>query len=150
MGSPQDDDSLLGDTTCRIDKKIQNNLVKWGIQYSNPYFMRFFMSSDHKFFHRKKIMILAILCTMVLMILFGLLGIVGWIALLLLLLLQIFVMVKTPTNSSIHDLLADTVVVDYASQQIFETQEELIAFKEEQHRLEVEATKETTSVSNAE
>ena len=86
----------------------------------------------------------------VLMILFGLLGIVGWIALLLLLALQIFVMIKTPTNSSIHDLLSDTVVVDYASQQIFETQEELIAFKEEQHRLEVDARKQTTSVSNAE
>lgn len=82
----------------------------------------------------------------IVMILFGLLGVVGWIALLLLLLLQIFVMVKTPTNSSIHDLLADTVVVDYASQQIFESQEELIAFKEEEHRREVESMRETEPV----
>ena len=49
---------------------------------------------------------------------------VGVIAAILVQVLQIGVMIKTPTNSSIHDLLADTVVVDFASQRIFETQEE--------------------------
>ena len=42
--------------------------------------------------------------------------------------LQIGVMVKTYTNSAIHDLLADTVVVDFASQRIFETLDEQTAF----------------------
>ena len=78
----------------------------------------------------------------IVMIFFGMLGVVGWMALLLLLILQIFVMIKTQTNSSIHDLLSDTVVVDYASQQIFESEEELVAFKEEQHKREVEAMRE--------
>ena len=60
-------------------------------------------------------------------------GIVGIFAALAIQILQIFVMYKTQTNSSIHDLLADTVVVDFASQQIFNTQEEfLLALKEEE------------------
>ena len=42
--------------------------------------------------------------------------------------LQIGVMIKTYTNSAIHDLLADTVVVDFASQRIFETLDEQTAF----------------------
>ena len=58
------------------------------------------------------------LCTM---------GIVGVIAALAVLALQVFVMVKTPHNCAIHDLLADTVVVDYASQRIFDTQEDFLA-----------------------
>lgn len=53
---------------------------------------------------------------------------VGVIAAILMQALQIGVMIKTPTNSSIHDLLADTVVVEFSSQRIFETQEELDAY----------------------
>lgn len=49
---------------------------------------------------------------------------VGTIAGVLLLVLQVGVIIKTPTNSSIHDLLADTTVVDFASQQIFATEED--------------------------
>ncbi|MBQ2740458.1 MAG: RDD family protein [Clostridia bacterium] len=56
------------------------------------------------------------------------LGIVGLITALLVQVLQIGVMIKTETNSSIHDLLADTVVVELASQQIFETEEERAQF----------------------
>ena len=56
-----------------------------------------------------------------------LLGTVGIIAAILVQVLQIWVLVKTPMQS-IHDLLSDTVVVDYSSQQIFETQEELASF----------------------
>ena len=62
--------------------------------------------------------------TLILMTLFGALGIVGFITVGLFLVLQIFVMAYTKTNSCIHDLLSDTVVVDMASQQIFETQDE--------------------------
>ena len=62
------------------------------------------------------------------MIYFGMLGMVGVIATLLLLVLEIIVMMTTPTRSSIHCLLSDTVVVDFASQHIFQTQEELDEF----------------------
>ena len=75
---------------------------------------------------------------MVLMIFFKLLGMIGLIILVLFLGLQIGVIIATKTNSSIHDLLSDTVVVDFASQQIFDTEEELIAFKEKEHEKEVQ------------
>ena len=52
--------------------------------------------------------------------------------------LQVAMLIVTKTNSSIHDLLADTVVVDYVSQQIFETQEDLIKARQEEHAKAVE------------
>lgn len=66
--------------------------------------------------------------TLIFMTLFGSLGIVGLVTVGLFLVLQIFVLAYTKTNSSIHDLLTDTVVVDMASQQIFETQDERTEF----------------------
>lgn len=86
-----------------------------------------------------EIMVPVLLITM---IYFNVLGIVGTITIGLLLILEIVVMCITQTNSSIHDLLADTVVVDMASQRIFDTEEDLIAYKQEQHELEVAQTKE--------
>lgn len=74
---------------------------------------------------------------MMLMIIFQLLGVIGLIVIALLFVLQIGVIIGTKTNSSIHDLLSDTVVVDFATQQIFETEEDLIAFKQKQHEEEV-------------
>ncbi len=61
-------------------------------------------------------MAVALLCTM---------GSVGIFAAMMVQVLQIFVMLKTPTHSSIHDLLSDSVVVDYSSQLIFDSQAEL-------------------------
>ncbi len=66
--------------------------------------------------------------TLLFMTLFGSLGIVGPITIGLFAILQIFVMIYTKTNSCIHDLLTDSVVVDMASQQIFETQDERTEF----------------------
>ena len=63
------------------------------------------------------------------MIFFNSIGIVGPIVIGLILLLQIILMCATKTNSLIHDLLADTVVVDFASQMIYESEEELIEAK---------------------
>ena len=74
----------------------------------------------------------ALLCT------FGTVGIVAALAVQV---LQIWVLVKTPTQS-IHDLLSDTIVVDYSSQRIFETQEELNVFL----ALEDEPTLESTEI----
>ena len=61
--------------------------------------------------------------------LLGVLGIIGFITLGLFFILEIGVMIYTKkTHSCIHDLLTDSVVVDMASQQIFETQEDRTEF----------------------
>ncbi len=79
--------------------------------------------------------------------LFGLLGTVGIIVLVMLLFLQIFVLFRSPINASIHDLLTDSVVVEMASQKIYESQEELLAAKKAE-ALE-QATAPETQVSSA-
>lgn len=48
-------------------------------------------------------------------------------------LLQIILLIATRTNSMIHDLLAKTVAVDYASQRIFEDEQELVEYKQKLH-----------------
>ena len=68
-------------------------------------------------------MAVIMLCTM---------GIVGIVAALLVQALQIGVMIKTKHNGSIHDLLSDTAVVDFASQRIFDTQEDMLAYLTQQ------------------
>jgi uncharacterized RDD family membrane protein YckC len=58
----------------------------------------------------------------------------------LLFILQIFVLIYTKNNSSIHDLLADTVVVEFSTQEIFESVDELHErIKEEKAREAAEA-----------
>ena len=82
---------------------------------------------------------------LLLMIYFGALGIVGTITILGIFILQIVVMIVTQTNSCIHDLLSDTVVVDMASQQIFDTQEDLIAYQEAQAAMQAQAKEDFNS-----
>ena len=67
------------------------------------------------------------------MIFFNTIGIVGMLILGLILLLQIILMISTHTNSCIHDVLAKTVTVDMQSQLIFDTEEEMIAYKNKVH-----------------
>lgn len=69
----------------------------------------------------------------IVMIFFNMVGIVGTLVLALIFVLQIVLLAATKTNSAIHDLLAKTVVVDYLSQRIFESEQELIAYKEKIH-----------------
>ena len=71
---------------------------------------------------------------LVLLILFGELGIVGTIVLVAMLALQLILVFTTKTHSTIHDLLAHTVTVDYASQMIFEDEDALIRYKNERAR----------------
>ena len=75
-------------------------------------------------------MIPVLLCVM---IFFNMIGIIGISILGLILLLQIILVITTHTNSCIHDVLAKTVVVDMASQMIFDTEEEMIAYKNKVH-----------------
>ncbi len=75
------------------------------------------------------------------MLLFDMIGMVGGIVLVLLLVLEIVVMVVNQNMSFIHDAFAGTVAVDFASQMIFDTPEELLAFKERAHAEQVERDK---------
>ena len=52
--------------------------------------------------------------------------------------LQIVLFFATKTFSLIHDVLSSSVVVDMQSQMIFNSIEEMTAYKEELHRQEVE------------
>ena len=65
------------------------------------------------------------------LILFGSLGTVGLIMLAALALLQIVLIAATRTNSAIHDILAQTVVVDMESQMIFDSAREREARRRE-------------------
>ena len=69
------------------------------------------------------------------MVCFGVLhGIVGIVVLLGLLILQLVSIAISKTNSAVHDLLAHTVCVDYASQMIFEDADALVRYKAERAR----------------
>lgn len=61
----------------------------------------------------------------------GTIGLTGTIILFALTAAQLLCMILSRTNSTIHDLLAGTVVVDITSQMIFRTTEDLIAFKKQ-------------------
>ena len=67
----------------------------------------------------------------------GMLGVMGIILDVIILVLQIFSLIRSGNRSAIHDLVSDTVVVDMASQMIFESEEELIAYKTKLHEEEV-------------
>ena len=64
-----------------------------------------------------------------LLMMMGALGIVGMAVLLGILILEIVLMVVSKTNSTIHDYLAVTVAVDLSSQMIFDSPEDLLAYK---------------------
>ncbi len=63
--------------------------------------------------------------------LFGGGSLMGLIAAGAILVVQIGMMLATKTNSALHDGLASTVVVDFATQMIFETEQELIEYKKQ-------------------
>lgn len=72
------------------------------------------------------------------MIFYGFIGIVGTIAMIILLLLQLVALIRTETNSAIHDLLASTVVVDMKSQMIFEDAQQMEVYKQKLEEKEIE------------
>lgn len=74
----------------------------------------------------------------IMMIAFGSLGLPGTLVLMGIAVVQVVVFFKTRTNSVIHDLLAKTVAVDMASQTIFDSEEELLEYKQKRHAEMVE------------
>ncbi len=67
---------------------------------------------------------------MALMLFFGSVGEIGWVIVGVILILQIFFLATTRERCLIHDKLATTVAVDLASQMIFSSTEDLIAYKQ--------------------
>lgn len=64
-----------------------------------------------------------------LMIFWGTMGVAGTMILALLFAVQTGSVLMTRTHSAIHDLMAGTLVADYASQTIFQSTEDLIAYQ---------------------
>ena len=84
----------------------------------------------------------------VVMIVFRVTGIVGLAVLAALLLSQIVLVVATKARTPIHDMFAQTVTVDMASQMIFDTPEELLVYKQKIHAEMVSDMKETYNANN--
>lgn len=71
--------------------------------------------------------------SIIMMVFFNMMGVVGIIILAALLIAQIACLAITRTNALIHDVLASTVAVDMASQQIFDTREALLEHTKKIH-----------------
>ena len=67
------------------------------------------------------------------LIIFGNLGMTGTVILAGMAILQIALVATSRTNSAIHDMMAATVAVDLNSQMIFESEAELLAYKNKLH-----------------
>ena len=77
----------------------------------------------------------------VLMIYWGMIGILGTLLVLGLLILQMVLPALTRERRALHDILAHTVAVDYASQMIFDSPEAMLEYKQRIHAEQVEAEK---------
>ena len=73
------------------------------------------------------------------MIYFNSIGLIGPVILLLTLAMEVILMATTYNRSLIHDLLANTVTVDLASQMIFDSEEHLLAYRKKLHAEEAAA-----------
>ncbi len=67
---------------------------------------------------------------MALMLFFGSVGVVGWLIVGVIVIVEIALLAATKERYTIHDKLANTVAVDITSQMIFNTPEDLLAYKQ--------------------
>lgn len=70
---------------------------------------------------------------LLIMLYFGFIGGLGLIVIGVILLAQVVLVATTRTRTPLHDLIANTVTVDMASQMIFESKEEMLAYKKRIH-----------------
>ena len=75
---------------------------------------------------------------LILMIFMNTIGIVGPIVICAIILLELILIISTSNNQLIHCILSDTVVVDYSSQRIFDSEDELLEYKKREARERVE------------
>ena len=78
----------------------------------------------------------------VIMIVLRVTGIVGLAILAAIILSEIVLLIATKERTPIHDIMSGTVTVDIASQMIFNTPEELLAYKQKIHADKVNSSKE--------
>lgn len=78
---------------------------------------------------------------LIVMIFLGTMGIVGIAVVAAILITQIVLLIVTKARTPLHDVLAHTVTVDYASQMIFDSVEDMIAYKKKIHAEQVESEK---------
>lgn len=76
----------------------------------------------------------------VIMFFLNTIGIVGVLILLALVIVQIVLIASNRARTPIHDKLAHTVTVDISSQKIFDSPEELLAYKQQLHAQKVQST----------
>jgi uncharacterized RDD family membrane protein YckC len=76
--------------------------------------------------------------SIILMMFFNSIGILGGLILIGIVIIEAICIISTNTNSAIHDLLAQTVAVDMASQRIFESRDALIEHKKALHAEEAQ------------
>ena len=74
----------------------------------------------------------------IIMVSLGVMGIIGTVVVIAMLIAQIVLLIATKARTPLHDKLAHTVTVDYASQMIFDTPEDMIAYKKRIHAESVE------------
>ena len=67
------------------------------------------------------------------LIIFGNLGMTGTVILVGFAVLQLALVATSRTNAAIHDMMAATVAVDLNSQMIFESEADLLAYKNKLH-----------------
>ena len=75
----------------------------------------------------------------VLMIYWSAIDLIGSLALIVLLIVEVSLLTVTSKRQLLHDKIAHTVTVDYASQRIFDSVEDMIAYKERVHSELVES-----------
>lgn len=116
-----------------LGKKVFNIGVVFGNGVRVTPFAMFVRAILGKYTIETMVPVLIVVCIM-----FNIMGIVGLIVLAALALLQIVLVIATKTNSFIHDLLANTVVVDMATQMIFDNYDSLVDYKAEVSRQQSE------------
>lgn len=77
----------------------------------------------------------------IIMIFLNVMGIVGTVVVIGLLIAQIILIASTKARTPLHDMLAQTVTVDFASQKIFDSPEALLEYKQRIHSEQVESEK---------
>ena len=80
----------------------------------------------------------------ILMLLAQILGLVGIVIFVAIVILEIVLLFVTKARTPIHDIMSGTVTVDFASQMIFDSPEELLAYKQSIHKDTVNSQREET------
>ena len=75
----------------------------------------------------------------ILLILNGQMGFIGLIVIVAIIIAEVVLLFATKARTPIHDIMSGTVTMDYASQMVFDSPEELLAYKQSLHKETVDA-----------